>query len=260
MNRRILLKGVATGTGGLLLAPLLQKVAAQASGNVTPPKRVIFLVFDNGFKDTGALPVDTPIASNSLRQFSIRDHRLPFDIEPFAPFKDRLTLVHGLRGAGAVDHGGYFTALSGVPGPKHSALGQSIDAALAQARPGVFPILGLGAQHGGPMTAYCSSAWGPGRPIAMMCRPEMAYESLFGSVGSTRNDFAIRRNLLDHVTGDLQRVRSEIAGPERELLDVHIESIESLSRRNGQLADQFRNGTLNRHAPTLPTRPVLGGV
>jgi len=128
----------------------------------------------------------------------------------------------------------------------------SIDAAIAQALPSVFPLLGLGI--GGGTTAYCSSAWAAGKPIAMQCRPEMAYESLFGSVGATRNDFATRRNLLDFVTNDVRRVRGEIAGPERELLDAHLEAIESLSRRNGQLSEQFQNGTLNRHAPRLPER------
>ncbi len=36
-DRRSFLKGVSLGTGGLLLAPLLQKIAAAADGNVTPP-------------------------------------------------------------------------------------------------------------------------------------------------------------------------------------------------------------------------------
>jgi hypothetical protein len=255
LDRRTVLKGFTLGAGGLLFEPLLQKVAAQAAGRPTAPKRVIFLLFDNGFREIdGNLPEGVPLASNELRQIPLRGLNLPFDIEPFAPFRDRLTILHGLRTNNAVDHGGYFAALSGIAGNKHSALGISIDAAIAQAIPGVFPLLGLGVAHGGPTTAYCSSAWGAGRPIAMQCRPEMAYESLFGSVGATRNDFAKRRNLLDFVTNDVRRVRAEIAGPERELLDAHLEAIESLSRRNGQLSEQFQNGTLNRHALRLPER------
>jgi hypothetical protein len=79
----------------------------------------------------------------------------------------------------------------------------------------------------------------------------MAYESLFGSVGATRDDFATRRNLLDFLGNDVRRVRAEIAGPERELLEAHVEALESLSKRNGQLSDQFQNGTLNKNAPKL---------
>jgi hypothetical protein len=115
----------------------------------------------------------------------------------------------------------------------------------------VFPLLALGVSSNGPTTAYCSSAWGPGKPIAMQCRPEMAYESLFGSVGATRDDFATRKNLLDFLGNDVRRVRAEIAGPERELLEAHVEALESLSKRNGQLSAQFQNGTLNKNAPKL---------
>ena len=257
-DRRSLLKGATLGTGGLLFAPLLQKVAAAAEGKVAAPKRVIFLVFDNGFREiNGTLPEGVPLESDKLRQIPLQGLKLPLDIEPFAPFQDRMTILHGLRGNNAVDHGGYFAALSGIPGNKHSALGISIDAALAQALPSVFPLLGLGAANGGPTTAYCSSAWAAGKPIAMQCQPEMAYESLFGSVGATRNDFATRKNLLDFVTGDVQRVRTEIAGPERELLEAHLEALESLSKRNGQLSDQYQNGTLNKHAPKLPAKMSL---
>ena len=257
-NRRTLLKGATLGAGGLLFAPLLQKIAAAAEGKATNPKRVVFIVFDNGFREIhGTLPEGVPLESDKLRQIPLKGLKLPLDIEPFAPFQDRMTILHGLRGNNAVDHGGYFAALSGIPGNKHSALGISIDAALAQALPSVFPLLGLGAASGGPTTAYCSSAWGPGKPIAMQCQPEMAYESLFGSVGATRNDFATRKNLLDFVSNDVQRVRAEIAGPERELLEAHLEALESLSKRNGQLSDQFQKGTLNKHAPKLPEKMSL---
>jgi hypothetical protein len=248
-DRRSFLKGVSLGAGGLLLAPLLQKVAAAADGNVTPSKRVIFFVFDNGFKDDGAVPVGTDLVSDKTRQFSLKGHKLPLDIEPFAPFQDRITLLHGLRSHTAVDHGGFFAALSGSAGNKHTPQAESIDAAIAKIAPGVFPLLHLGI--GGGTTAYCCSAWGKNRPIAALCRPELAYESLFGNVGATRNDFAARKNLLDFVTDDVRRLKSEIVGPERELVDSHLDAIESLSKRDGLLANKFDTGALKKHAPKL---------
>ncbi len=251
-NRRSLLKGVTLGAGGLLFAPLLQKIAAAADGNVTPPKRVIFFVFDNGFKDDGAVPVGTNFVSDTTRQFSLKGHKLPLDIEPFAPFQDRITLLHGLRSHTAVDHGGFFAALSGSAGNKHTPQAESIDAAIAKLAPGVFPLLHLGI--GGGTTAYCCSAWGKNRPIAALCRPELAYETLFGNIGATRNDFAARKNLLDFVTDDVRQLKSEVAGPERELVDFHLEAMESLSRRDGLLADKFDTGTLKQHAPKLPAK------
>ena len=258
-NRRSLLKGVTLGAGGVLFAPLLQKIAAAAEGKVTPPKRVIFFVFDNGFKDDGAVPVGTDLVSDKTRQFSLKGHKLPLDIEPFAPFQDRITLLHGLRSHTAVDHGGFFAALSGSAGNKHTPQAESIDAAIAKIAPGVFPLLHLGI--GGGTTAYCCSAWGKNRPIAALCRPELAYESLFGNVGATRNDFAARKNLLDFVTDVVRRLKSEIAGPERELVDSHLEAMESLSKRDGLLADKFDTGALKKHAPKLePARSMTETV
>jgi hypothetical protein len=101
----------------------------------------------------------------------------------------------------------------------------------------------------------CSSAWGAGRAIAAQCRPELAYESLFGAGGADRNDFAVRRNLLDFVGDGTRQLRSRLAGPEREQLDYHLEAIESLSKRDGQLAQMQDAGELRRHAPKLPDKP-----
>ena len=253
ITRRKLLKGVSAGAGGLLLAPLLQKIAAAAEGNVTPPKRVIFFVFDNGFQDDGAVPLDTPLACDTMRQFPLKGLRLPLDIEPFAPFMDRMTLLHGLRTHGAVDHGGVFHSLSGSAGSKFTPQDESIDAALARGASTVVPLLHLGV-GAGQSTAYCCSAWGRAQPIAAICRPEMAYESLFGSVGATQNDFAARKNLLDFVTDDIRRLRSVVAGPERELMDSHLSAVESLSKRDETLSSQFATGALQKHAPKLPEK------
>ena len=45
-HRRELLKGVSLGAGSLVFSPLLRTFAAQAEGNYTPPKRVVFVLFD----------------------------------------------------------------------------------------------------------------------------------------------------------------------------------------------------------------------
>lgn len=256
IERRSLLKGVSLGAGGILLAPLAQKISAAAEGRATKPRRVIFFLFDNGFKDDGAAVIGTDLVSDQTRQFSLEGHKLPLDIEPFAPFQDRMTLLHGMRAHAAVDHGGYFAALTACEGNKWVPQAESIDAAIAKAFPGVFPLLGLGIAPPGPSVAYCSSAWAAGQPVAMQCQPDMAYESLFGSIGATRNDFATRKNLLDFVSGDVKRLRGRIAGPERELLDAHLESLERLSKRDGQLSEHYENGTLNKHTPNLPAKLV----
>ncbi len=259
IHRRTLLKGVTAGTGGLLLAPLLQKIEAHAAGTDATPKRVIFVLFDNGFHEEGAQPVGVPLATDKVKQLALKDLTLPFDLEPFAPWRERMTIVQGLRGFHlSPSHGAGFGALSGLPLSKDQAKGESIDAAVAKDATTVFPLLVLGIAAGqSSATAFVSSAWGGGRPIAAQCRPEIAYETLFGSVGAKRNTFANRKNLLDFVNGDLKLVRSQIAGPERELLDSHIESLETMTKRQGLLSRKYEAGELTRHAPELPDQPAL---
>jgi len=41
------------------------------------------------------------------------------------------------------------------------------------------------------------------------------------------------------------------------LLEAHLEALESLSKRNGQLSEQYQKGTLNKHAPKLPEKLSL---
>jgi hypothetical protein len=264
LNRRKLLKGVTASTATYLFAPLLKTFADQSAGTYQVPKRVIFVLFDNGFYESACQPVGIPLGGDQVRQVSLANHALPHDIQPFTAFKDRLTVVQGLRGSHlSPNHGGGFGALSGLSGGVgedkfRRVVGESIDAAIARTVPSVFPILVLGIAAGrgeGPATALCSSAWGAGRPIAAQCRPELAYESLFGAIGADRNDFAIRRNLLDFVGEGTHRLRSQLAGPEREQLDYHLEAIESLSQRDGRLSQMQDTGTLRRHAPQLPATP-----
>ncbi len=90
LNRRNYLKGVSLGAGGLPFAPLLQKEAAAADGNVTPPKRFIFFLFDNGFQESAAIPMGWKRGADSIRQESFKDAKLPKGI---APFQDRMTIV-----------------------------------------------------------------------------------------------------------------------------------------------------------------------
>jgi len=262
-NRRDYLKGLSLGAGGLVFAPLLNTLAAQAKGNYTPPKRVVFVLFDNGFHEAGAQPVGLPLEGDKVRDLPLKPLMLPKDIEPFTPYKDRLTIIQGLRGAHlSPNHGAGFGALSGMSGGAgqekfQRVVAESIDAAIARQLPGIFPLLVLGIDPGNKETStyYASSAWGPGRGIAAQCRPELAFESLFGSIGADRNDFLTRKNLLDFVAGDVKKLRPQLTGSEKEQLEYHLSALESLSKREDRLSQMKANGSLKKHAPKIPTPP-----
>jgi hypothetical protein len=99
IDRRGFLKGVTTGTAGLVLAPLLSRLSALADGTYVPPRRVVFLVFDNGLPERAVQPLDIPrVDTPRTTRTPIHGLKLPFDIEPLTPFQDRMTLIQGLRG------------------------------------------------------------------------------------------------------------------------------------------------------------------
>ena len=208
-------------------------------------------------------PEGVPLGGDKVRELPLGPLTLPKDIDPFTPYKDRMLIVQGLRGEHlSPNHGAGFGALSGVSGGLGNSkfsrvVAESIDAAVARAMPGVFPIVVLGIDPGKPETTtyYASSAWGPGRAIAIQCRPELAFESLFGGVGAKRGDFLSRRNLLDFVAGDVKRLRPQLGGPERQQLDYHLRALESLSKREERLGAMQAEGTLKKHAPKLPAKP-----
>ena len=147
IKRRELLKGLSLGAGSVIFAPLIKSMAAQVEGNHAPPKRVVFVLFDNGFHETGAQPVGVPLGGDKIRQLPLKPLTLPKDIESFTPYKNRLTIVQGLRGAHlSPNHGGGFGALSGASGGLgedkfRRVVAESIDAAIARTMPGIFPLL-----------------------------------------------------------------------------------------------------------------------
>ena len=264
IDRRSLLTRSLSAGAALAFAPLLSKLEAQEKGTYKTPKRVVFVLFGNGFHEKGSIPKELPapqLEGKKTTTYPLEKLTLPHDIEPFTPWKDRLAIVHGLR-AGSVhpDHGAGFGALSGMnvgvgDDKIRNVLGESIDAAVARKLGGIFPLLNLGVDPGQQNTKAirCSSAWGAGQPLAAQCRPELAYESLFGGIGATKNDFATRKNLLDLLNDDIKELRSQLRGTELVQLDYQIEAFESLSKRNAKLAEMFDKGVLGKAAPKLPT-------
>ena len=256
-TRREMLKGLGLGAGATLLAPILSDLHAEASGAAALPKRFVFLLQSQGLQSWAVKPkeVDRPgngeklVGVDKLVVRPLKGLTLPEDIDALAPFQDRLTILQGLNGHHVFPyHGGPFGAMGGYL-KGQTPLAQTIDAALARAHPGTFPLLGLGV---GKYTnvEYCSSAWGANRAAPTMCHPEYAYKVLFGSVleGKDRADFDSRTSLLDFMKNDVQRVRGRLAGPELEKFDTQVAAYENMSRRQVELRDMADQ--LKKVAPT----------
>ncbi len=116
--------------------------------------------------------------------------------------------------------------------------------------PGIFPHVGLGiSSRPEHSIIYNCSAWGPGQKLPTQCRPDLAYNTLFGSVagGNAKQEFVAERNLLDFMVDDVKRLESRLVASERERLGHYLSAFESLRERQSRL-NKIEN-TLRKHAP-----------
>ena len=142
-------------------------------------------------------------------------------------------------------HGSGYGALSSSASRGGVPTGISIDAWLSQA-PQVatghpFAAVRLGvAPNQAKRLEYGACAFGSRRPAAVTVDPNVAFNSLFGSVGAgdARQAFIDRSSLLDFARRDVQRALAEFggAGPERTKLETYLESLETLSQRQVRLS------------------------
>jgi len=239
-DRRNALKGVTLGAGAVVLQPFVSALAAEARGEAPPP-RIIFLMQGNGLWPHHIQPkgVDKK-KSDRLVDRPLADLELPDPISPLAPFKKRLGIIQNLshKISGGGDHGKQYGAL-GCFNWRRGPLAQTIDNALAAARPGPIPVVGLGVTPA-PETVFINSvsAVAPKRPLPIVCQPEVAFQALFGSVaeGNAGKAHQARNKLLDWCRSDIKRVREELPSMDREKLDVYLDTFEQMRARQDKVA------------------------
>ncbi len=239
--RRTILKTLGVGAGAAVLSPMLSQLAAHAAGDSRKAerKRVIFVMQSNGMNPAHLVPlgVERSRPPTELTECSLADRELHAALTPLAPFKNRMVLVQGLSNAIAYsDHSCNQGALGCFPKNK-GVMQQTIDLALAEALPGVYPHLGLGYSGGHESSVYNYSVSAPGRPAPILCSPAQAFNNLFGSVtgGSGREAFDLRTNLLDFMADDVRRSRNALVGDEKQKFDSYLSAFESLHARQQKL-------------------------
>ncbi|MCA9080865.1 MAG: DUF1552 domain-containing protein, partial [Planctomycetaceae bacterium] len=262
-NRRDWLRGCTLGTSTMLLAPFLRRLHAEQGGK-RHPGRFVFVIEGNGFDPYQAQPATIPRQKNAqsqnsvetLQDIALAEHELSEAMQPLNEFKDRLTVVQGLSsrvcGGG---HSNNFGAL-GVYSSKAGALDETIDLALSRQLPAIFPQVGLGISDKSEHSIiYNTSACGPGKKVPTQCRPDLAYQQLFGSVaqGAAAEAFQAKTNLLDFMVDDVRRLEQRLNAFEREQLGNYLSSYEAMRQRQSML--QERATTLSTHCP--PTKDIF---
>jgi len=245
IERRCVIKGLTLGAGAVVLQPFLNALAAQAAGAVAP--RFVFVFESNGMLRNQVEPKNAPSAKDDPpADLPLSDLELPEPLAPLAPLKERMSIVLGLSSREAyANHGsgygalGCYNARAGLANGTHNeALGQTIDHALAGRLPGIIPVVGLGiSQDPNTVFAQTVSAVDRKRPLPIVCRPDVAFASLFGSVaeGDAAKLFKSRQHLLDYIQADVRRVRAALPAMDREKLDAYLQTFEQMRDRQAKV-------------------------
>lgn len=253
INRRNLLKGLSIGSGSFILNPILSRLEAFASGQQISSKRFVFVVESNGVHPGQMAPEGiTRVARNErplngpaeFIDVSLHDRKLPISLEPVSPWKDKITIVNGLSGricggGHSNDHG----ALGAVPGGRigPTDIHETIDGALSKSLPSIFPHVGLGiSKNLANNVVYSISALDKGKLLPIICNPQQALDTLFGSAadsGAAKQEFIAKNNILDFLRNDIKRIEKDLVGQEKEQFSAYLETFESLRNRQSRLND-----------------------
>ena len=236
IHRRSFLKQAGLSAAVLPFVTGLPSLALAAPAR--PRQRLIVVFSPNGTIPTAFWPDEAG-----------RDFTLKEILQPLAPFKDRLLLLHGLsnrvRGDGDGHMRGMSCLLTGIellPGniqgggksiPAGWASGISIDQEiknffqsqeLTRTRFGSLEF-GVGVQDRADPWTRMSYA-GSGKPVAPISDPYQMYEKIYGQMKDREN----LRSVLDPLKGELAKVRRLISAEDRRVLEEHEALVRQLER------------------------------
>ena len=259
-SRRHILKGLSLGAGSSLLAPMAERVMANAEGKQSPP-RFVFVIQSNGFDAIQACPESIPFQHYSDREkfesIDLAEHKLPKGLAPLAPLKSKTTIVQGLSGrctgGGHSTHGGCL-GLYRISGANTSPQSITIDYQLGQANPGILPWVGVGMASGAQDALMNISARAAHKSMPIILQPEKAYNAFFSVVagGEREKNFHLKRNLLDYMVGDVKKTRTALGSLAGEELDAYLSAYDQLAARQYKLLEN--KDVLKRAAPQLDDR------
>jgi hypothetical protein len=130
------------------------------------------------------------------------------------------------------------------------------DTALPSIQLSIEPVDQAGGCNYGYSCAYTDSiSWAAAdKPLPMIRDPRMVFDQLFGA-GATADERAARRqadrSILDWLTREAARVKSNLDPLDRSRLDEHLETIREIERRIQKVEQRNASGE-TRELPTAP--------
>ncbi|UJR81237.1 DUF1552 domain-containing protein [Sandaracinus amylolyticus] len=269
LDRRTMLKGMLGGAAVSIALPTLD-VFLNDSGTA--------------YADCGALPVrfgwwffgNGVIPELWVPQGTGRSYVLPEQTAPLEPMREKISFVTGTRvmtpntsphgsGPAGLLAGGDMT--SSYPGPTIDQIVAEADGFRGATR---FRSLEIGVQRA---TTGLSHS-GPDAVNPPECSPAALFERLFGAgfraPGETTEPdprLALRRSVLDAVTGQARRLQSRVGARDRQRIEEHLDGIRAIETQIARLQEDPPNlaACMRPTAPTtdypdLEGRPQMSAI
>ena len=249
LSRRTILRGVGTALALPWLDAMMPAAKAAKSTAAAPAVRLAFVYVPNGIIP-GAW---TPTVEGTNFEFTRT-------MKALEPFRQHVNVVSGLAqingralGDGAGDHArAGATWLTGVHPKKtegagiHAGISADQVAAKEFGKSTQFASLEIGLESpslaggcdSGYSCAYSNTiSWrGPTTPNPVEINPRAVFERLFGEGDSTdpkarMRNFKEQGSLLDYITGDVDRMETNLGARDRGKLTEYLDSIRDVERR-----------------------------
>lgn len=250
LSRRTLLKAGGASIGLPLLNAMVPAATALANTAARPTPRMGFFYLPHGaIMDNTSYGAEM---NNWTPDGDGRDFDLKPILEPFAPFKDYLTVLSGLDNKPA-QSSAVHAIVPGTwlscehPRQSHSPYaGVSIDQIAARhiGQETPLPSLELATEESGG-SAACDGTYGcsygntisfrtPTTPLPMEFDPRRAFEKIFGRGSSEAERKQISgdyKSLLDMVSGEATDLKRMLGAEDRAIVDDYLDSVREIERR-----------------------------
>ena len=269
-SRRSFIRTSAIGAGALALTPSL-KALTEGRSAAGFPKRFVFIRKSNGERP---LELALPTFSNKERDMDARKevlevdldrHELPNYLKGLDAHKANMTILQGLSCTMSENgHFSYSSVMGCYKSNRNSITGikrATVDFELAKLSPSPFGHVELSltgnynAFRTGIVSGY--SASGPQQRNYCYADPQTAYNELFKCV--TSPDAVDSDNaMLAFLEGDENFKAKMLQGYEKLKLSNHVDSIDSIRKRNRQLSGI--SDKIAKHLPKIGKIHADGGL
>jgi hypothetical protein len=261
LSRRAVLRGLGTSMALPLLDAMIPASTALAQTAANPQARLGFVFFPHG----AVMERWTPAATGA-------DFDVPEILAPAAKFKDRMTIVSGLRNKPAESNDPHgivagtwlrCVAPNDVSDPTRGTTVDQIAARYIGANT-TFPSIEMGTPTGGPCAPGYSCAFGsalsfrtPEQSLPIENNPRKLFFQLFGQGDDAAERSAIvdqTGSILDSIMADASSLQRKLGAADNAMVSNYLESVREIERRVQMMKSQDLSNVEIPNAPVgIPT-------